>query len=211
MSIKNFFTNGSREEILAKMQKSPSNSKRPVPDDESTTVGNRPKKRNGQATLRNYFQAFKVKTDDKGQLVVGTDTSKSKSSQPATSAKSFVPSSPAAIIDENSNSLPNSEPSASSTSLRPNQADQWKALFRQEPPPLCTGHLLPCVKRKVRKPGATFGREFYACTKNSVGPADHIESRCNFFRWVGSKQTKSGVKQKSPEKTTADIDDLLGD
>jgi len=40
----------------------------------------------------------------------------------------------------------------------------WKKVLKgPEPPPLCTGHNEPCVKRTVKKEGFNLGRQFYCC------------------------------------------------
>lgn len=87
----------------------------------------------------------------------------------------------------------------------------WAEIFAQEPPPLCTGHNLPCVKRKVRKVGPTQGKEFFACQKSSVGPKDNPDTRCNFFQWANKHTTKGGLKevQNSPVKSPEDINELM--
>lgn len=80
---------------------------------------------------------------------------------------------------------PNSQISQSSS--QPNNtsiASQWRQVFEQTPAPLCSGHGLPCVRRKVKKAGNTQGREFWSCSKASLGTSDHPDSRCNFFRWT---------------------------
>src|SRR5690606_22679769 len=93
------------------------------------------------------------------------------------------------FLDENSNSSNSSNPATTSTTStkspnKQSQSEKWKAFFAHGTVPKCTGHGLPCVKRKVRKEGPTQGREFYCCPKTSVGPSSHPESRCNFFKWV---------------------------
>ncbi|OTF77010.1 hypothetical protein BLA29_009688 [Euroglyphus maynei] len=70
----------------------------------------------------------------------------------------------------------------------PNQSEKWRQLLETkskiEQIPLCTGHGLPCVRRKVRKSGTNHGREFYQCSKPSLKPEGHPETRCNFFQWI---------------------------
>ncbi|KAH7640343.1 hypothetical protein HUG17_7810 [Dermatophagoides farinae] len=74
------------------------------------------------------------------------------------------------------------------TIAMPNQSEKWRQLLdaksKIEHIPLCTGHGLPCVRRKVRKTGINYGREFYQCSKPSLKPEGHPETRCNFFRWI---------------------------
>ena len=74
------------------------------------------------------------------------------------------------------------------TNAPTDQSEKWRQLLeaksKTEHIPLCTGHGLPCVRRKVRKSGTNFGREFYQCPKPSLKPDGHPETRCNFFRWI---------------------------
>lgn len=155
----------------------------------------------GQTSVRNYFTSFKLsaKEADQSEAPKGADLSPKKSVLTEISQAS---SSTASSSGEKS-PQPDKQPSL---------AGKWAAIFSQAPPPLCAGHNLPCVRRKVRKEGPTQGKEFFACQKSSVGPKDHPDSRCNFFQWVNSasKNTKPGGKQvlSSPLKVPEDINDL---
>ncbi|XP_059499488.1 DNA-(apurinic or apyrimidinic site) lyase 2, partial [Stegostoma tigrinum] len=67
------------------------------------------------------------------------------------------------------------------------QAAFWKSLLKgQPPPPNCSGHGEPCLLRVVRKPGPNQGRQFYICPRPE-GAVSNPESRCNFFRWVNTR------------------------
>ncbi|XP_043531433.1 DNA-(apurinic or apyrimidinic site) lyase 2 isoform X1 [Chiloscyllium plagiosum] len=67
------------------------------------------------------------------------------------------------------------------------QAVFWKSLLKgQPPPPNCSGHREPCLLRVVRKPGPNQGRQFYICPRPE-GSVSNPESRCNFFRWVNTR------------------------
>lgn len=48
--------------------------------------------------------------------------------------------------------------------------------------PLCIVHKIPCVKRKVKKPGKNQGREFWSCVL-PVGQRGDIRGRCQTFIW----------------------------
>ncbi|KMT09608.1 hypothetical protein BVRB_6g130610 isoform B [Beta vulgaris subsp. vulgaris] len=65
---------------------------------------------------------------------------------------------------------------------------EWQRIqqLMQDSIPLCEGHREPCVSRVVKKPGPTFGRRFYVCSR-AEGPSSNPETRCDFFRWAGSK------------------------
>lgn len=67
---------------------------------------------------------------------------------------------------------------------------EWKRLFNAKPVPVCTGHNLTCVRRKVKKAGPTQGKEFYCCPKTAIKPEGHPETRCSFFQWVNQKASK---------------------
>ncbi|KAL9245641.1 hypothetical protein vseg_019266 [Gypsophila vaccaria] len=85
------------------------------------------------------------------------------------------------------------EESVLSTSLPENDKKnvallEWQRIHQlmQDSIPLCEGHREPCVARVVKKPGPTFGRRFYVCARGE-GPSSNPETRCDFFRWAGSK------------------------
>ncbi|XP_056859615.1 DNA-(apurinic or apyrimidinic site) endonuclease 2-like isoform X2 [Raphanus sativus] len=52
--------------------------------------------------------------------------------------------------------------------------------------PLCKGHKEACVARVVKKPGPTFGRRFYVCSR-AEGPSSNPEANCGYFKWASSK------------------------
>lgn len=68
---------------------------------------------------------------------------------------------------------------------------EWQRIqqLMQDSIPICEGHHEPCVARVVKKPGPNFGRRFYVCAR-AEGPASNPETRCDFFRWAGSKSGK---------------------
>lgn len=68
---------------------------------------------------------------------------------------------------------------------------EWQRIqqLMQDSIPICEGHHEPCVARVVKKPGPNFGRRFYVCAR-AEGPASNPETRCDFFRWAGSKSLK---------------------
>lgn len=72
----------------------------------------------------------------------------------------------------------------------PEISNKWKQLFHKEKEkiPLCSGHRLPCVRRKCIKSGPNKGREFYSCSKPSLKPEGHPETRCKFFQWIGKQK-----------------------
>lgn len=49
--------------------------------------------------------------------------------------------------------------------------------------PLCPGHGLPAVLRKVKKEGTNKGRPFWSCICPTGGSED-VNARCNFFVWA---------------------------
>ncbi|XP_074304465.1 DNA-(apurinic or apyrimidinic site) endonuclease 2 [Silene latifolia] len=65
---------------------------------------------------------------------------------------------------------------------------EWQRIqqLMQDSIPLCEGHHEPCVARVVKKPGPNFGKRFYVCAR-AEGPSTNPETRCDFFRWAGSK------------------------
>lgn len=69
-------------------------------------------------------------------------------------------------------------------------SQEWQNIFPKtvsppsSGPPLCSGHKLPAVKRKVKKAGPRQGHEFYGCPKIAAAPVGHPETRCDFFRWI---------------------------
>lgn len=75
-----------------------------------------------------------------------------------------------------------------SVSPVPSSSQEWQNIFANSStasaPPLCSGHKLPAVKRKVRKAGPRQGHEFYSCPKLAAAPKGHPETRCDFFRWI---------------------------
>ncbi|RHY27246.1 hypothetical protein DYB32_007770 [Aphanomyces invadans] len=73
-------------------------------------------------------------------------------------------------------------------------AASWKTLLpgKAPPPPLCSGHNLPCLLRTVLKQNENWGRKFYLCCKPEGAPGDP-NGRCDFFQWVPSKKRKAGA------------------
>ncbi|RHY72610.1 hypothetical protein DYB34_003786 [Aphanomyces astaci] len=64
-------------------------------------------------------------------------------------------------------------------------AASWKSLLpgKAPPPPLCSGHKLPCVLRTVLKHNDNWGRKFYLCCRPEGATGDPT-GRCDFFQWV---------------------------
>ena len=181
-SIKNFFLSANRSEMIATMQSKFSPTKKSMASPQKSFKDKRKKNLQlhvSKNSVKYYFQSLKPKIVENEKIENDSEI------QPTS-----VESSPEdlIVVFDNSNNVSFSDYSTQSVS------QQWKALFRQEPPPLCSGHKLPCIKRKVKKAGPQQGREFYACPKSSVGPSDHPESRCNYFQWV------SVMKCTSPKK-----------
>ena len=64
---------------------------------------------------------------------------------------------------------------------------EWKRLLKGPPkPPLCDGHREPCVRRKVKKEGPNFGKEFFVCAR-PAGSKGNTAARCNHFQWIENK------------------------
>ncbi|KAL2907098.1 DNA-(apurinic or apyrimidinic site) lyase 2 [Bienertia sinuspersici] len=65
---------------------------------------------------------------------------------------------------------------------------EWQRIQQhmQDSIPLCDGHHEPCVARVVKKQGPNYGRRFYVCAR-AEGPSSNPETRCDFFRWTGTK------------------------
>lgn len=64
---------------------------------------------------------------------------------------------------------------------------QWQQLLKgPQKPPLCEGHREPCVRRKVKKDGPNFGKEFFVCAR-PAGAKGNTAARCNHFQWIGKK------------------------
>lgn len=143
-----------------------------------------------QSSIKQYFS---INANQNQQINKNQDESVKKSKSKQTSMLSFVQkysNDSIKNVEDNKKSLENRlEPKI----VKPNQcnvANQWHKIFEKETPPLCSGHNLPCVRRKVKTPGSNQGREFFACSKTSLGSSDHPESRCGFFRWVVSNKNK---------------------
>ena len=61
---------------------------------------------------------------------------------------------------------------------------EWKQLLKgPQKPPLCEGHREPCVRRKVKKDGPNFGKEFFVCAR-PAGSKDNTAARCDHFQWA---------------------------
>ncbi|XP_023634203.1 DNA-(apurinic or apyrimidinic site) lyase 2 isoform X1 [Capsella rubella] len=65
---------------------------------------------------------------------------------------------------------------------------EWQRIqnLMQNSIPLCKGHKEACVARVVKKPGPTFGRRFYVCSR-AEGPSSNPEANCGYFKWASSK------------------------
>ncbi|XP_018451608.2 DNA-(apurinic or apyrimidinic site) endonuclease 2 [Raphanus sativus] len=65
---------------------------------------------------------------------------------------------------------------------------EWQRIqnLMQNSIPLCKGHKEACVARVVKKPGPTFGRRFYVCSR-AEGPSSNAEANCGYFKWASSK------------------------
>ncbi|CAG7886196.1 unnamed protein product [Brassica rapa] len=65
---------------------------------------------------------------------------------------------------------------------------EWQRIqnLLQNSIPLCKGHKEACVARVVKKPGPTFGRRFYVCSR-AEGPSSNPEANCGYFKWASSK------------------------
>lgn len=64
---------------------------------------------------------------------------------------------------------------------------EWQKLLKgPQKPPLCSGHKEPCVRRKVKKEGVNFGREFFVCAR-PAGSKGNTAARCNHFQWIENK------------------------
>lgn len=64
---------------------------------------------------------------------------------------------------------------------------EWQQLLKgPQKPPLCSGHQEPCVRRKVKKDGPNFGREFFVCAR-PAGSKGNMAARCDHFQWIGKK------------------------
>ncbi|XP_009147422.1 DNA-(apurinic or apyrimidinic site) lyase 2 isoform X1 [Brassica rapa] len=65
---------------------------------------------------------------------------------------------------------------------------EWQRIqnMMQNSIPLCKGHKEACVARVVKKPGPTFGRRFYVCSR-AEGPSSNPEANCGYFKWASSK------------------------
>ncbi|KAF3529981.1 hypothetical protein DY000_02036456, partial [Brassica cretica] len=65
---------------------------------------------------------------------------------------------------------------------------EWQRIqnLMQNSIPVCKGHKEACVTRVVKKPGPTFGRRFYVCSR-AEGPSSNPEANCGYFKWASSK------------------------
>ncbi|KAJ6288789.1 hypothetical protein OIU76_024718 [Salix suchowensis] len=65
---------------------------------------------------------------------------------------------------------------------------EWKRIqqLMQNSIPVCKGHKEPCVARIVKKPGPSFGRRFFVCSR-AEGPVSNPEANCGYFKWASSK------------------------
>uniref|UniRef100_A0A1J3EUK3 DNA-(Apurinic or apyrimidinic site) lyase 2 n=2 Tax=Noccaea caerulescens TaxID=107243 RepID=A0A1J3EUK3_NOCCA len=147
--------------------------------------GNRKKARkiqSSQLSLRSFFTTnSKVAAIDKSASYVSScqsSTADSVTEPPTVSSKE------------------DNEPTASSTQEQDQSGKQkndaalmeWQRIqnVMQNSIPLCKGHKEPCVARVVKKPGPTFGRRFYVCSR-AEGPSSNPEANCGYFKWASSK------------------------
>ncbi|KAG7618597.1 DNA-(apurinic or apyrimidinic site) lyase 2 [Arabidopsis thaliana] len=129
-------------------------------------------------------------------------TTNSKVNNVEDSSSSYVSSSPSSqvesIIEPNVSGKEDSEPTTStqeqdqtgSSAKQKNDAAlmEWQRIqnLMQNSIPLCKGHKEACVARVVKKPGPTFGRRFYVCSR-AEGPSCNPEANCGYFKWASSK------------------------
>ncbi|KAG7544889.1 AP endonuclease 1 [Arabidopsis suecica] len=129
-------------------------------------------------------------------------TTNSKVKNGGDSSSSYVSSSPSSqgesITEPNVSSKEDGEPttstqeqdqSGSSAKLKNDAAlMEWQRIqnLMQNSIPLCKGHKEACVARVVKKPGPTFGRRFYVCSR-AEGPSSNPEANCGYFKWASSK------------------------
>ena len=78
-----------------------------------------------------------------------------------------------------------SEPKQSAPSA---SAQLWKSVLKgPPPPPVCKGHLEPCVLRTVKKKGPNMNRQFWACAR-ATGHSRDPQAQCDYFLWVSSSK-----------------------
>ncbi|EEB07215.1 AP-endonuclease Apn2 [Schizosaccharomyces japonicus yFS275] len=66
----------------------------------------------------------------------------------------------------------------------------FRKAFSKPRVPLCTGHMEPCKKLDVKKPGVNYGRKFWCCSRpvgevveNSSATNEKNPYQCRFFLW----------------------------
>ncbi|ESQ53482.1 hypothetical protein EUTSA_v10024709mg [Eutrema salsugineum] len=149
--------------------------------------GNRKKARKIQScqlSLKSFFTA-NSKANSGGEKSASY-VSSSQSSQVESITEPIVSSQE---DNEPTNSTQEQDQSGSSAKRKNNAAlMEWQRIqnLMQNSIPLCKGHKEACVARVVKKPGPTFGRRFYVCSR-AEGPSSNPEANCGYFKWATSK------------------------
>ncbi|XP_010446826.1 PREDICTED: DNA-(apurinic or apyrimidinic site) lyase 2-like isoform X1 [Camelina sativa] len=146
--------------------------------------GNRKKARkvqSSQLSLKSFFTA-NSKANNGGDKSSSSSQSSQVDSitQPAVSSRED---------GESTTSTQEQEQSGSSAKQKNGTAlMEWQRIqnLMQNSIPLCKGHKEACVARVVKKPGPTFGRRFYVCSR-AEGPSSNPEANCGYFKWASSK------------------------
>ncbi|CAH2076530.1 unnamed protein product [Thlaspi arvense] len=151
-------------------------------------IGNRKKARkiqSSQLSLKSFFFTTHSKEHSGGEESVSY-VSSSQSSQVESITEATVSSKE---DSEPTTSTQEQNQSGSSAKQKNNAAlMEWQRIqnLMQNSIPLCKGHKEACVARVVKKPGPTFGRRFYVCSR-AEGPSSNPEANCGYFKWASSK------------------------
>ncbi|CAH8344735.1 unnamed protein product [Eruca vesicaria subsp. sativa] len=141
--------------------------------------GNKKKVRriqSSQLSLKSFF------TSKSASCVSSSQSSQVESiTEPTVSSK---------VEDELTSTSSQEQDQSGSSAKQKNDAAlvEWQRIqnLMQNSIPLCKGHKEACVARVVKKPGPTFGRRFYVCSR-AEGPSSNPEANCGYFKWASSK------------------------
>ncbi|XP_010446835.1 PREDICTED: DNA-(apurinic or apyrimidinic site) lyase 2-like isoform X2 [Camelina sativa] len=148
--------------------------------------GNRKKARkiqSSQLSLKSFFTATSKANN-------GGDNKSSSSSQ-GSQVDSITEPAVSSREDGESTTTSTQEEDQSGSSAKQKNGTalmEWQRIqnLMQNSIPLCKGHKEACVARVVKKPGPTFGRRFYVCSR-AEGPSSNPEANCGYFKWASSK------------------------
>ncbi|KAL1215569.1 DNA-(apurinic or apyrimidinic site) endonuclease 2 [Cardamine amara subsp. amara] len=149
--------------------------------------GNRKKARkiqSSQLSLKSFFTT-------NSKVNIGGDTSSSYVSSSQSSQDESISEPNVSCKEDNEPTISTQEQDQGGSSAKQKNNSalmEWQRIqnLMQSSIPLCKGHKEACVSRVVKKPGPTFGRRFYVCSR-AEGPSSNPEANCGYFKWASSK------------------------